>query len=138
MIPGLNDLHDLVVAAGAERRTGIEPDDAAVGGTAILGPVSGMLLEISPSFLNPLLSGWRQRRHFAVRRVDNQRRAPAGDRLGSAVQPEVVVEAGRPVSAPVDVSTGSRPLGRTRIDLFITLDGLSLELGGLRLRQEFL
>jgi hypothetical protein len=55
VILGLNDLHVLVVPAGGEWRTRIEPDEAAVGRTAVLRPVSGMLSKICPSFLGPPL-----------------------------------------------------------------------------------
>ena len=50
-------------------------------------------------------------RNPAVRRVDNQRRAPARVPGRAAVQPQVVVEAGRAVCPPVYAAAGRRRLG---------------------------
>jgi hypothetical protein len=94
VILGLNDLHVLVVPTGGEWRTRIESEDAAVGRTAVLRPVSGMISQIRPPFLGSLLRCWREGRHFSVRRIDDQRRAPGADGLCAAVEPEVVIEAG--------------------------------------------
>ena len=50
-------------------------------------------------------------RNPAVRRVDNQRRAPARVPGRAAVEPQVVVEAGRAVCPPVYAAAGRRRLG---------------------------
>ena len=81
VIPGLNDLHVLVVPAGGEWRAGIEPEDAAIGGAPVFIRVSGMLFEICPSFLGPLLGGRRQRqalRPFGGSMTSDVRRVATG------------------------------------------------------------
>ena len=102
VVLGLEQLHVLVVAAGRHRRAGVEADDAthlqrvrthvldpAAGGDVVHEQPAPHLLQVRPL----LRRGCRQRRHTAVRRIDDERRAPRLDRAVARVEPELVVVA---------------------------------------------
>ena len=99
----LEDLQVLVVAGRDDRRTGVEPEQAALREPAVLVAVgadaggahadrTGARPVLAERQLDQLEPGL-ERRHAAVRRVDDERRPPVVDDAGALVDPVVVVAA---------------------------------------------
>ena len=127
----------VVVVAGRQHRRSHRPQHAAVVEIQVRPDVGGPARppRLGAGVLAPLGFG-RQRRDAAIGWVDDKGR-PSGRRR-APVEPEVVVEAGRPAFAPVHAFRylGS-PSGAAE-QLFVAVDGLSFEIGRLLLSQELL
>ena len=102
----LRGLEDLVVRVVAEPGLRQAVAEAALAGVEVrnrvpgAGTVRALVVARGGGVRNP-----------AIRRVDDERRAPARVPGRAAVQPEVVVEAGRAVVPPIHVAAGRRGFG---------------------------
>ena len=136
LVGSLEDLQVLVVAAGRDRRAGVEAENAAVEGAAVEPGVGRMIPQVGAPGVGALPALGRHLRQTAVRRVDDERRAPGADGARAAVEPEVVVEAGRTLLAPVHALGGRGAPGGPVGELDVAVDDLLLQVGRLFRGQE--
>jgi len=122
----LRGLEDLVVRVVAEPDLRQPVAEAALAGVEVqkgvpgTGNVRTLVVTRGGGIRNP-----------AVRRVDNQRRAPARVPGRAAVEPQVVVEAGRAVCSPVYAAAGRRRLGGAFRKPDVARNGAVLQRGDL-------
>ena len=138
MVRRLEQLHIVVVGARRHRRSGVEPEDAAVIGVEVQPRVGRMVAPVLPALFGTALRAGRPRRIPPVRGVDDQRGPARPDRLQALVEPRVVVGAVPAVGPPVDVRPRLGPLGRQRQEVVQAFDRPLLQVGRLLFGQELL
>ena len=89
LVRRLEQVNVVVVRVRDNREAGRE--QTAVPHGEVVPRIGAVFTEIRAPRLRPLLRRRRQRRHASVRRIHDQRRSHAADRVGPLVQPVVVV-----------------------------------------------
>ena len=86
-----------------------------------------MSLPVGAGLHSPCLSRRGHLGQPAIRGIDDERRASSSDGLGTAIEPEVIIEAWGAITAAVHLIGRLGPLGWTLKQLLVPVDDFLLE-----------